>query len=282
MTELHFEKWQATGNDFIIADNRDGSLNRLSTDQIALLCHRKFGVGSDGFMYISQDPDYDFEMHYFNSDGRKAEMCGNGARSIIAFCHELGIISENTTFRAADGIHEGSVLSQDRYRIKMKDVSRIERISFADFDLNEIVPLSPNAYYLNTGVPHLVLLTREPTDSQIVAQGRRIRFSERFHPDGTNVNFVHTDGRQLFVRTYERGVENETLSCGTGAVASALATRLQEVSPDEFRASVDRVSDIHVKGGRLRVLFTQTGPENFEHIYLEGPAERVFKGQVRI
>lgn len=259
MTELHFQKWQATGNDFVIVDNRLEILTDLSPEFIRRICDRKYGIGADGFMFIRNHPDFDFEMHYFNSDGHEAEMCGNGGRSIIGFAKGLGIIQSQTEFWAIDGIHQAWTLGEDQYRIQMVNVKGIK----AERD----------SAFLNTGVPHLVLFTDDPQAVDVVARGRKWRYDPAFAPKGTNVNFINFSGNTVQMRTYERGVEDETLSCGTGAVASAIATEFkQNAGFSEYQ--------VQVPGGRLKVRFHRSGPEEFEQIFLEGEALLVFKGSI--
>ncbi len=261
MTEIHFQKWQATGNDFVIVDNRNHQLNNYSSDIIRRLCDRKFGVGADGFMLLENCDEYDFEMKYFNADGIEAEMCGNGARSIIGFASELGIISDNTVFKAVDGIHHGEMINQLTYRIKMADVNKISR--------------TESGIFLNTGVPHLVIFTNDLNNERVYEEGKRIRYSKEFAPQGTNVNFIHLSGGEIKMRTYERGVENETLSCGTGAVAACLATIFQNPSDKESFI-------VNVPGGSLKVSFKQFKKNQFSDIYLEGEAQKVFTGTMAI
>jgi diaminopimelate epimerase len=277
MTELHFQKWQATGNDFIIIDNRLGDYSDLSARQIESLCDRKFGIGADGFMMVQNHPTLDFEMRYFNSDGIEAEMCGNGARSIIGYTKQLGIIGNGTQFMAVDGPHEGLVLGNNEYQINMTHVSRISesQIELSSNKVNE----SCKALFLNTGVPHLVVFVDQNDNLDVTNEGRKIRNLDRFKPAGTNVNFVSVNKRSLKVRTYERGVENETLSCGTGAVASAIAMEYLNELETETKLCV---STIEVPGGRLSVQFTRTSTERFEDIYLSGPAKMVYKGQINL
>jgi diaminopimelate epimerase len=277
MTELHFQKWQATGNDFIIIDNRLGHFSDLSAKQIESLCDRKFGIGADGFMMIQTHPTLDFEMRYFNSDGIEAEMCGNGARSIIGYTKQLGIIGNGTRFMAVDGPHDGLVLGNSEYQINMINVNRIiESPLKLSSDQNTD---NRTALFLNTGVPHLVVFVDRNDDLDVAVEGRKIRNMDRFKPSGTNVNFVSVNKRSLNVRTYERGVENETLSCGTGAVASAIAMEYLNELETETKLCV---STIEVPGGRLSVQFTRTSTEKFEDIYLSGPAKMVFKGQINL
>ncbi len=261
MTELHFQKWQATGNDFVIVDNRDGVLKNLSPEWINGICDRKFGIGADGFMFVNKHPKLDFEMKYFNADGYEAEMCGNGARSIIGFTYLLGMIGQSTEFLAIDGQHHGWVIGADKYKIQLVDVEAINQ--------------DDKGIFLNTGVPHLVVFCEDPSQIDVVKEGREIRNNPDYAPKGTNVNFVNSKQEVITMRTYERGVENETLSCGTGAVASAIAT--------EFIEKQGLTSyQVKVPGGQLLVKFKQTGPNSFQNICLEGEAKKVFEGTIKL
>lgn len=261
MTELRFQKWQATGNDFVIMDNRNGIIRDLSSEWISRICNRNFGVGADGFMFIQNHPELDFEMKYYNADGHEAEMCGNGARSIIGFVKNLGIIADSTSFQAIDGVHNGWIMRQDYYRIKMVNVDTIGK--------NE------KGISLNTGVPHLVIFTKDPDQIDVFNHGKEIRYSKGFSPKGTNVNFITNKSEIIRMRTYERGVENETLSCGTGAVAAAIAT--------EYLNNYDKSTyEVQVPGGKLQVSFERTGKEQFRNIYLEGEAKMVFEGIIEL
>ena len=207
---VNFYKYQGTGNDFIMIDNRHPVISKNQTELIARLCDRKFGIGADGLILLQEKKSVDFEMVYFNSDGRESSMCGNGGRCLIKFAKDLGIISNQCEFAAIDGLHEGHILKDGTVSLKMGDVKGIENF-YDDF-------------ILNTGSPHYVVLTKGVADINIVEHAKKIRCSEKFAKDGININFVESKGNhKLFVRTYERGVEDETLSCGTGVVASALA-----------------------------------------------------------
>ena len=261
MTKIHFQKWQATGNDFVLVDNRDGALMDLSAKWIQKLCDRKFGVGADGFMLLQNHLELDFEMRYFNADGHEAEMCGNGARSIIGFALNKGIIRDSTHFKAIDGPHKGWIISPDNYRIKMVDVHSISKMG--------------KGLFLNTGVPHLVIFSEDPEQIDVLDQGRKIRNSQEFAPQGTNVNFAEFSKDIIRMRTYERGVEDETLSCGTGAVACSIAT---EYSTNSGKYEYE----VRVAGGQLKVSFERSGPEQFEEIYLEGEAKMVFEGILEV
>lgn len=257
---VKFSKYQATGNDFVMIDDRACSFDSSNNALVASLCDRKFGVGGDGLILVRNHADYDFEMVYFNADGHEGSMCGNGGRACVRFAHHLGIIGNETKFIAVDGEHEAS-LSPEVISLKMIDVDEVEQgVGFS---------------YMDTGSPHYVeFLETDLRAEDIVSKGRAVRYNDRFKVDGTNVNFVEKlNDSSLFVRTYERGVENETLSCGTGATACALASSyLGFVSP----------VDIKVLGGHVQISFEKVGECYFKNIYLTGPAERVFEGVIDI
>ena len=259
--KLHFFKYQATGNDFILIDNRDGTIS-LSIDQIRKLCDRKFGVGADGLMLIENHPALSFNLVYYNSDGSQS-LCGNGSRAAVLFASTLGMLLQNNAdFHAYDGLHDASILPSGIVRLKMNDVSVVQKIN--------------DDYFLNTGSPHYIKFVDHVHNYFVVEEGRKIRFSDAFATqNGTNVNFVELLGsNEIFVRTYERGVENETLSCGTGVTAAALAASQQGYH-----------SPVQVKtlGGDLSVEFikSQTG-STFTDIYLIGPAKMVFEGDLEL
>lgn len=258
---VNFHKYQGAGNDFIMIDNRPPIISKNQTEQIARLCNRKFGIGADGLILLQEKMSVDFEMVYFNSDGRESSMCGNGGRCLIKFAKDLGLIKDKCTFAAIDGLHEGHFLSDGTISLKMSDVKNIE--NFYD------------DYILNTGSPHYVILTNGVAEMNIVEHAKKIRYSEKFEKEGINVNFVEKKGvNKLFVRTYERGVEDETLSCGTGVVASALAFASQAGN------KMNEIS-IATPGGNLKVKFEAVG-KGYKNIHLIGPAERVFEGMVEM
>ncbi|MCD6068245.1 MAG: diaminopimelate epimerase [Bacteroidetes bacterium] len=257
---LHFSKYQGTGNDFILIDNRDKIIS-LTREQVKFLCDRRFGIGADGLMLLELTEGSDFKMVYYNSDGNESSMCGNGGRCISAFAKKLGLIQNETTFIAVDGEHK-SILSDTVVRLQMNDVKGIERIS--------------EDFYLNTGSPHYVRLVSGLKDFDVYEEGRKIRYNDRFAAEGTNVNFIEKTGDALHVRTYERGVEDETFSCGTGVTAAALiAAHLQLFAEkDQCR--------IQTPGGQLTVKYQQDPPESFSNIWLEGPAIFVFEGNIEL
>lgn len=254
-TPLHFSKFQSTGNDFILIDARQPAVRErvlsLSRAEIARICDRRFGIGGDGFILLLAHLDYDFEMRNYNSDGGECSMCGNGARALVRFAHLLGIHKERYRFIAIDGEHEAKVESS-LVHVKMKDVEKP-------------VP-TPLGLTFDTGSPHLVMKVSGLMDTEVVTEGRRIRNSPLFMPSGINVNFIEEVDQQLFIRTYERGVEDETLSCGTGVIAAALA----------FNRGQKEIS-IQARGGLLKVKFDTDG-EGFKNIWLIGPSEKTFEG----
>ncbi|MBI3502982.1 MAG: diaminopimelate epimerase [Bacteroidetes bacterium] len=259
--KFEFYKYHGTGNDFIIIDNRKLKV-KLNTKKIAHLCHRRFGIGADGLMLLQNKKGFDFEMVYFNSDGNESSFCGNGSRCIVVFAKELKVIKKSeTTFIATDGIHEAKIKG-DIIGIKMRDVKNIEE--------------DENYYLLNTGSPHYVKFTEGVKSAEIISEAKRIRYSERFSKEGVNINFAEKNGKSIFVRTYERGVEDETLSCGTGVTATALASAVKGISTAENHCKISTL------GGELTVRFHRGNGNSFNDIWLEGPATFVFKGEIKI
>ena len=257
---IPFVKYHGTGNDFILIDDRSLSLN-LRESHVELLCHRHFGIGADGLILIRNKAGYDFEMVYYNSDGKIGSMCGNGSRCAVAFAHSLGIASHEVRFLTSDGSHEARILSTDPYlvTIRMGDVTGVEK--------------GPEFYFLDTGSPHVVLFTNGVEEKDVFHEGRKIRNNDRFRKDGTNVNFVEASDNGLFIRTYERGVEDETLSCGTGVTASVIAAhRAGLITHDSCQ--------VITRGGKLLVSYT-AGGDAYRDVWLEGPATEVFAGTVK-
>jgi diaminopimelate epimerase len=259
---LDFYKYEGAGNDFILIDDRMGIFPKDRRDLVNRMCDRNFGIGGDGLMLLRSCAGYDFEMVYFNADGRESSLCGNGGRCIAAFARKLGIITNNARFLATDGEHLAELVTDDYVKLKMNDVSEIES--------------GKGYYFLNTGSPHYVTFTTHLAELDVVAAGREIRNNDRFRSQGTNVNFVEDSSELLFVRTYERGVENETLACGTGVVASVITACL--------RRGGDKISytvPVKVMGGLLQVSLKRNGSA-FTDIWLDGPATYVFRGQTEI
>jgi diaminopimelate epimerase len=275
MNTLRFQKWQGAGNDFIIIDNRDQKASGLNREEIRKLCDRHFGIGADGLILISQVAGYDFEMHFFNSDGYLAEMCGNGGRCITAMAYQLGITGKTARFLATDGVHEAEVIRPDWIKLKMREVEMVEEVGaerrsrYSGIEMGE-EGLS-SGVFLNTGVPHLVVFVNAVERLDVNQVGRSLRYNARFAPSGTNVNFVEVSGNILKVRTYERGVESETLACGTGNVAASIAA-------EWFLNQGFSGYTCHAAGGDLKVTFRKQPSGHFTDVYLEGPAVKVFEG----
>ncbi|UFK97393.1 diaminopimelate epimerase [Kaistella faecalis] len=254
---IEFYKYQGTGNDFVMIDNRDMQFPK-EKELIERLCDRRFGIGGDGLILLENDANTDFRMVYYNSDGNESTMCGNGGRCIVAFAHFLDIFEDRASFEAVDGIHEAEI-SNGIVKLKMIDVSAINKDG-AD-------------HVLNTGSPHFVQYVEDVKNFKVYAEGNRIRNSATYKTEGINVNFVEETGEnEIFVRTYERGVEDETFSCGTGVTASALV-----YLKDKSNSSVN----VKVLGGNLKVYAEQHGGA-FTNIWLEGPAKQVFKGKINL
>lgn len=253
-----FYKYQGTGNDFILIDDRNLSFP-ASQELIESLCHRRFGIGADGLILLQNAEGFDFRMVYFNADGREGSMCGNGGRCVVRFAHDLGIFDSETSFIAVDGPHEATATT-DLIRLKMSPVKEVELNGEFDF--------------MNTGSPHYVTYVDDIEGTDVVGIGKAIRYGSVYGPKGgTNVNFIQELGdRHLSVRTYERGVEDETYSCGTGVTACALSANA--------RKNWDSPIAIETLGGSLEVSFQPMSNGGYEHIYLTGPAKRVFEGTV--
>ncbi|RYF72395.1 MAG: diaminopimelate epimerase [Cytophagaceae bacterium] len=255
-----FAKYQGTGNDFILIDDRNNTFPTHNQTLVAQLCHRRFGIGADGLILLQNQADYDFRMVYFNADGAEGSMCGNGGRCIVRFAHDLGVFKTHTRFLAVDGEHLAEVDGEE-VRLKMSDVPSMDNQTGYTF--------------LNTGSPHVVKFIDGLSAYDVVSEGRQLRNDSAFAPGGTNVNFTErVKGNGLFVRTYERGVEDETYSCGTGVTAAALVAYQQHqlASPISIRTI----------GGNLRVAFTPQADGSFTDIYLIGPAQRVFGGNITL
>ncbi|MCW3073831.1 MAG: diaminopimelate epimerase [Flaviaesturariibacter sp.] len=258
---LSFSKYQGTGNDFVILDNREGIYSDLSNSQIRFLCNRRFGIGADGLMLLNLLSGYDFEMKYYNADGSESTMCGNGGRCLVRFASDAGIIRTDYRFLAIDGVHEAEIETDGTVSLKMKDVDTIRQ--------------SGGNFILNTGSPHYVHLMNDVMQADVYKRGREIRYNKEFAAEGINVNFVEQlrDSDKIIVRTYERGVENETLSCGTGVTAAALVCHHN----DNGFNSVE----VQTKGGKLTVEYEKKRNQ-FTDIWLTGPAEKVFEGTIAL
>ena len=252
-----FYKYQGAGNDFIIIDNRFNQFDKNDAKLIRDMCDRRFGIGADGLILLENHKELDFKMVYYNSDGNESTMCGNGGRCIVAFAKDIGIIENSAKFEAIDGAHT-AIIQNSLVELGMKDVEQIE-----DFE---------TYYFLNTGSPHHVQIVEDIDTLAVKELGASIRYGQPYGEEGTNVNFVKSMGSNTFkVRTYERGVEDETLSCGTGVTAVALAMY------DSGRGTENEIN-IETLGGNLKVRFQKAGSK-YIHIDLIGPAKFVFKGE---
>ncbi|MDD2964603.1 MAG: diaminopimelate epimerase [Bacteroidales bacterium] len=258
-----FSKYHGTGNDFILIDGRLG-LPLLTQGVVASLCERRTGIGSDGLIVLQPSVQADFRMLYYNADGLTATMCGNGGRCVTAFASQLGLIGSETVFEASDGLHEAHI---------SKAGSNHSFVSLSMVNVDLITPCEEGDF-LNTGVPHLVVFTNELTALDVQEQGRRLRNLTKFQPAGTNVNFAQVLDNCIMVRTYERGVEDETLSCGTGITATVLAhARRNHIKKGE--------TAVMCRGGNLSVSFQSEG-NRFTQIRLQGPAVHVFDGNLTL
>lgn len=256
---IQFSKYQGTGNDFVIIDNRDGSIS-LSNEQIAFLCDRRFGVGADGLMLLGTANGYNFSMTYYNADGTEGTMCGNGGRCLVQFAHDNGIVKEHYTFIAIDGPHEATIHNNGWVHLKMTDVNTVET--------------GEDYFVINTGSPHYIKLVSNIETFEVFKEGKAIRYNDRFNKEGINVNFVEHQKDHLFVRTYERGVENETFSCGTGVTAAAITSCLHKEGEHDIQ--------IQTLGGKLAVSFNNKGGGHFNHIWLKGPGTFVYKANIHV
>ena len=259
MQKFNFYKYQGAGNDFILIDNRNLVFESTNVELIAHLCKRSFGIGADGLMLLQNTNDYDFEMLYFNADGKPGSMCGNGGRCIVAFAKHLGIITEETNFLAVDGAHFAKISDNGEWvSLQMIDVDSVNR--------------DDDAYVMNTGSPHYVRIVKEVSFLNVFELGKEIRNHPNYKLEGINVNFVEDKTDHLVVRTYERGVENETYACGTGATAAALAVAI------ENNIIGHNSTPIKVLGGQLNIQFNYDG-NRFTDVFLEGPTKMVFEGR---
>ncbi len=262
---MEWFKYHGAGNDFLVADARNCTSD-LSEEQVRRLCDRHCGIGADGIMLLKNSDKGDFGMVYYNSDGSGGMMCGNGGRCIVAFAADRGI--GHFRFEAPDGMHEAELLSSEGnvkvVRLKMKDVGGVQQ-------------LSPDAFFLDTGTRHYVRFVQDLALFDVVAEGRRVRQDARFAPQGANANFVENKGGVLWVRTYEKGVEDETLACGTGVVASAIAAYLHGEREDYSEDGCVSYR-LQARISPLTVDFVPSGHGgNFaaREVWLTGPAEYV-------
>ncbi len=254
---IQFFKYQATGNDFILIDDRDEAFPR-DLETVKLLCDRKFGIGSDGLILIRNSDEFDFEMVFYNPDGSQS-LCGNGSRCAVRFAEKLGLVSGKCRFLAYDGPHEAELLSGQRVRLGMNNVQNVRQMD--------------DGMFVDTGSPHLIRFVQAIDEVDVYGRGREIRYNQTFQEKGVNINFVELEGEGIRVRTYERGVENETLSCGTGVTAAAIASSQKGMaSPVAVRT----------RGGDLEVSFQGDSSGTFTHVCLTGPALEVFTGSMEL
>lgn len=260
--ELTFFKYQGAGNDFVMIDNRTKVFTGSEHQLFEQLCHRRFGIGADGLILLQEKAGFDFEMKYYNADGRESTMCGNGGRCVVMFAKQLGLIDTTTNFWAIDGAHQARILPDGNVSLQMGNVASISK--------------DDDAYVLNTGSPHYVQQVNNAQAVDVYQSGKAVRNSANYVADGINVNFVEVLGDdKLKVRTYERGVEDETYACGTGVTASAIAASQMQGLPDgDYEYSIETL------GGQLGVSYSfSIGAAS--NVWLTGPAKRVFDGRIQ-
>lgn len=259
--QLKFYKYQGTGNDFVMIDNRSNTFPKENTQLVARLCDRRFGIGADGLILLDNDTDTDFRMVYYNSDGNLSSMCGNGGRCLVAFAKKLNVIQDETTFIATDGLHYAKVAEDGIVSLQMIDVEEIKN--------------TENYSFLNTGSPHHVQVVSDLEHYNVKENGAAIRYGDLYGQQGSNINFVKKiDDTTFSLRTYERGVEDETLACGTGATAVAIA--MNATGQTHLNAI-----NLNVEGGKLSVSFNRENGK-YTNVFLKGPAEFVFEGTIEL
>lgn len=260
---VHFSKYHGTGNDFVMIDGRSLHASGFDEKLIKRLCDRRFGIGGDGLILLQESKKFEFNMRYFNADGREGTMCGNGGRCITAFAFKLGLCQEDCTFEGIDGIHQASILPDGEIRLRLKDVKGIDSLE--------------DGYLLDTGSPHFVKFTTNLHSLDVEREGAAIRHQARFGERGVNVNFVEPGPavQQISVRTFERGVEGETWSCGTGVTAAAITASLHS-------GSDHRSYQVFTRGGSLKVAFRKEAYQHYTDVYLTGPASHVYDGTIDV
>jgi diaminopimelate epimerase len=257
--KIKFYKYQGTGNDFVMIDNRQNIFSKNNTKLIEELCDRRFGIGADGLILLENDNSTDFRMVYYNSDGNESSMCGNGGRCLVAFAKKMNVINNETTFIATDGLHHATISENGIVSLQIKDVDQIN--------------IQSDYVFLNTGSPHHVTLVNDLEHFDVATNGAKIRYSDLYGKAGSNVNFVNQINENHFaVRTYERGVEDETLSCGTGVTAVAIAM-------NAIGKTTANQIELDVQGGKLEVSFEKNNGV-YSNVHLIGPATFVFEGEV--
>lgn len=257
--QITFNKYEGTGNDFIMIDNRQNTFPKSNLKLIEKLCDRRFGIGADGLILLENDLETNFKMVYYNSDGNESSMCGNGGRCLVAFAKSLNVIQNEATFIASDGLHHATILENGYVSLQMKDVDEVK--------------IEDNYVFLNTGSPHHVIIVEDIENLDVKNNGAKIRYSDLYGKAGSNVNFVKQLTENHFaIRTYERGVEDETLSCGTGATAVAIAM-------NAIGKTNSNAIKLDVEGGQLEVSFDKVD-DRYSNVLLKGPATFVFKGEI--
>ncbi len=256
---IQFYKYQGTGNDFVMIDNRNNFFPKDNHKLINHLCDRRFGIGGDGLILLENDDNQDFKMLYFNSDGNQSTMCGNGGRCLVAFAKQLKIIENQTTFLAIDGLHYATIDKNNIVSLQMKDVNHLK--------------IKDNYVFLDTGSPHHIEMVENLKDFNVKENGAKIRYSNLYGTAGSNVNFISQVSENEFsIRTYERGVEDETLSCGTGATATAIGM-------NAIGKTTSNQITINIEGGKLEISFTKNDA-TYSNVFLKGAAKMVFEGNI--
>ncbi len=260
---VKFSKYHGAGNDFVIIDGREQDTSYLDKDLIGQMCDRRFGIGGDGLIILQESKRGDFKMRYFNADGLESTMCGNGGRCVAAFAYHVGVSGLETRFESIDGMHSSTILPNAEIRLKLKDVDSLVWME--------------DGYLLDTGSPHFVKFVSQLDLVDVEHEGREIRSQSRFGKKGVNVNFVEQGGssNRLSVRTFERGVEAETFSCGTGVTAAAICSYYH------FKSDIFSYS-VRTLGGKLHVSFKTQHHNQYTDVYLTGPASHVYDGSIKI
>ena len=259
---LDFFKYHGAGNDFIIIDNRKGCFPKENrTDLIKSLCHRKFGIGSDGLILLDNDEEHDFYMDFYNPDGSQS-FCGNGSRCVVMFAAHLGIVQKECVFRSIHGVNRAEICDDLNIKLQMFDVKNLE--------------ISDDFHFMNTGSPHYNVFVENVENTDLVTFARQIRYNDRFKEQGTNVNIISKNDNGIKIRTYERGVEDETWACGTGATACAISYAVINDLNGNNEVKVE------TKGGLLAISFKTEDLKHFTSIYLTGPAVFIFKGNMDV
>ncbi len=260
--KFKFAKYSGSGNDFIIIDNRDSAV-KLSRSQISAMCARRTGIGADGLLLLNKCRAYDFEMKYYNSDGGEADMCGNGGRSIALFAYNEGIVKKkNMVFKSRKGVHKASIKGKDIVKLQIETPHSSKHLSI------EALSEKLEGHFINTGVPHFVVFSRDIERIDVKELGRAVRNNKVFAPEGTNANFITIKDGIVHIRTYERGVEDETLACGTGSVAAGITAAME--------AGLESPVKIKARSGELLTIYFD---KDFQDVYLEGKVTPVYKGE---